>query len=430
MTPSAQHRNWIFSPSFRIAAAAMAIVIMFALAAGVTQSAQAQAFTVLHAFTGGADGSDPITPVTLDRAGNVYGTAYKGGSVGAGTVFKLTPKGSNWIFNTLYIFHGPDGANPAAAVSFGADGLLYGSTPAGGKGGCQHGYPFNDCGVVYSLRPPATSCRSALCPWSETVLHYFTGSGDGEAPSDGALVFDSQGNLYGATIWGGTDDEGLVYQLTRSNGWTETVLHSLVWADGVLPVPGVMFDAAGNLDGAGEEGGGIYGCGTVFQLTPGQYGWTANPLYSFTCVPWQIPSGGIALDQAGNIYGKFEGNLQDLGGFYQLVPSGYGWTMNVIHTFDTGSPDGGWWQGGGPVFDRYGNLYDTTYSEGAYGMGAVFKLTPGSGGWTYTSLHDFTGGSDGANPQAALTIDSQGNLYGTARHGGDGSSGVVFKITP
>ena len=433
MRNSAQQRSWTFNLSSRPTKAALAMAILFGLTAVATQSAHTQTFTVLHSFTGGADGSNPVSPLTFDHSGRVYGTAYTGGAAGAGTVFRLTPKGSDWTFTTLYTFQGGhDGADPVAGVVIGGDGLLYGTTPAGGIAGCQHGFPFNNCGVIYSLRPPATSCKTALCPWTETVLYSFTGNLDGDAPSYGTLAFDSQGNLYGATIWGGTDDEGLIYQLTPSNGgWIKTVLHSLVWADGVLPVPGVLFDAAGNLDGAGEEGGGIYGCGTVFQLTSGQYGWTANTLFSFPCSPdWQIPSGGIGLDQAGNIYGKFEGNLYDVGGVYQLVPSGYGWTMNIIHSFTTQDPDGGWWQGGGPVFDQDGNLYATTYSEGAYGMGTVFKLTPGSGGWTYTSLHDFTGGSDGAYPQAGLSIDSHGNLYGTARHGGTGNNGVVWEITP
>jgi uncharacterized repeat protein (TIGR03803 family) len=136
------------------------------------------------------------------------------------------------------------------------------------------------------------------------------------------------------------------------------------------------------------------------------------------------------LDQSGDIYGKFEGNNNDLGGVFQLRNSGYGWTMDVIHTFTTSSPDGGWWQGGGPVFDRSGNLYGTTFSEGAYGMGTVFRLVLGDGGWTYTSLHDFTGGNDGGNPQAGLAIDAAGNLYGTTNSGGANNMGVVFEVTP
>lgn len=265
------------------------------------------------------------------------------------------------------------------------------------------------------------------------MLYAFTGGNDGDSPSNGAVVFDAVRNLYGTTIWGNDIDYywGLVYQLTPSGGgWTETVIHNLHWADGISPVPGVIFDASGNLVGAGEEGGGSYGCGAIFQLTPGQSGWTANTLFSFTCTPYELPTGGIGLDRSGNIYGKFDSNNWGVGGMYQLTPSPYGWTMNIIHSFTTQDPGGGWWQGGGPVFDRNGSLYDTTYSEGAYGMGTVFKLTPGSGGWSYSSLHDFTGGLDGSNPDAGLAIDTQGNLYGTTEYGGASNQGVVFMIKP
>jgi len=410
-----------------IAAVAGAMLLIFAAA-----QAQAQTFQVLHAFSGGADGSDPLSPLTLDRAGNVYGTAFEGGGIGAGSVFKLSQKASGWIFTPLHSFQGSDGANPIAALLIGSDGRLYGTTATGGIWhACSHGYPFAGCGVVYRLQPPPTNCRNALCPWTETVLYNFTGFADGDTPNAGALVSDSQGNLYGETIWGGNQNYGVVYKMTPSaGGWTQSAIHSFVWADGVTPVPGLISDSDGNLYGAGEEGGGQYGCGTVFELSPGQYGWSLGVLHSFTCTPYELPIGGIGLDQAGNIYGLFDSDIYHAGGLYQLTNSGYGWNMDILHNFTTSNPDDGWWQGGGPVFDRYGNLYHVTFGEGAYGMGTVFKLSPGDGGWTYTVLHDFTGGSDGANPQAGLTIDSDGNLYGTARHGGDGGHGVVFKITP
>src|SRR5271166_3921742 len=129
------------------------------LAVSLIRPGMAQTFTVLHNFTGGADGGRPHSPVTLDQAGNLYGTTFVGG-----TVFRLDPKGSGWIFNTLYSFHGADGANPVAAVAFGPDGSLYGTTPAGGMPGCNHGYPFNGCGVVFNLRPQPTPCKAVSMP--------------------------------------------------------------------------------------------------------------------------------------------------------------------------------------------------------------------------------------------------------------------------
>jgi len=80
--------------------------------------------------------------------------------------------------------------------------------------------------------------------------------------------------------------------------------------------------------------------------------------------------------------------------------------------------------------DSAGNLYGTTYGEGAYGVGSVFKLTPSNGGWTYTSLHDFTGGNDGGTLYGGVTLDANGNLYGTTNQGGAYGAGVVWEITP
>ncbi len=80
--------------------------------------------------------------------------------------------------------------------------------------------------------------------------------------------------------------------------------------------------------------------------------------------------------------------------------------------------------------DGVGNLYGTTYCDGAYGYGNVFKLTPSGAGWTYTSLHDFTGGRDGGIPISNVAFDTNGNLYGTTRAGGSQGFGVVWEITP
>ena len=120
-----QIRNLIFNLSLRGATATLAIA--FLLIAVASQPSQAQTFKVLHTFTGGADGANPEAGVTLDKAGNLYGTTYRGGS-GAGTVYKLTHKGSGWIFNPLYAFHGSDGFYPIARVIFGPNGTLYGTT--------------------------------------------------------------------------------------------------------------------------------------------------------------------------------------------------------------------------------------------------------------------------------------------------------------
>lgn len=181
----------------------------------VASIAHSQTFTVLHNFTNGSDGGEPQVGLTMDRAGNFYGTTSTGGNTtgncaiqhpfGCGTVFKLSRKGSGWILSTLYTFSGPDGANPHGRVIIGPDGTLYGTTPNGG----EFGY-----GTVFNLRPPAAICKSAQCPWTETVLVSFGGFTDGRQPTFGDLVFDGDGNIYGTTPYGGQGNRGTVYELT------------------------------------------------------------------------------------------------------------------------------------------------------------------------------------------------------------------------
>jgi hypothetical protein len=136
----------------------LSALVMFVLAVVVTQSAQAQTFTVLHNFTGGQDGSQPVGALTVDRAGNLYGTASADG-VGYGTVFKLTHKNSAWTLGPLYSFiGGNDGAGPVAKLVLGTNGTLYGSTAAGGGGACSKIYEYSGCGMIFNLRPSAAAC--------------------------------------------------------------------------------------------------------------------------------------------------------------------------------------------------------------------------------------------------------------------------------
>ncbi len=139
---------------------------------------------------------------------------------------------------------------------------------------------------------------------------------------------------------------------------------------------------------------------------------------------------GVIIDASGNLYGTTIWSTDGAGGtVFELMPaSGGGWNFSTIYTFsgnNTGSS-------AKLVMDFAGNLYGTTNGDGAYGQGSVFKLTPSNGGWTYTSLHDFTGGGDGGFPASNVVFDSNGNLYGTASQGGTeyACCGVVWEITP
>src|SRR5271167_2677519 len=197
--------------------------IVFALTVALTQPAQAQTFKVIHTFTAKGDGATPWAGLTMDQAGNLYGTtcgsdcAYGGK---AGAVFRLSKIGSSWPLNPLHNFAGGnDGANPYAGVVFGPQGILYGTTPHAGGNGCDG----SGCGTVFSLQPPPSACKAVLCPWTETVLYSFTGGSDGATPVFGDVIFDSSGNLYGTTLFGGTYSSGTVFELTRTgSGWPET----------------------------------------------------------------------------------------------------------------------------------------------------------------------------------------------------------------
>lgn len=293
-------------------------------------------------------------------------------------------------------------------------------------------YLYGGCGTVYRLSPPTRFCPRVSCPWSETVLYRFSGRGDGADPSS-ELTFDAAGNIYGSAAGGAngncTDGCGTIFKLTRSaGGWTFSVLYSFTGQnDGGNPASPLVFDSAGNLYGTSSSGG-QFQSGTVFKLSPSGSGWDLTTLHSFQGdSEGAFPHAGVAFDRNGNLFSA----TTSFGGY---AIAGTAFELNATGSFTLlyGFP---WEQynNGGPwstlVMDQAGNLYGTTYGDGAFGWGSVFKLTPGTGGWTYTSLHDFTDGSDGANPLGGIAFGANGNLYGTTSLGGDGS-GVVFQIVP
>ena len=269
-----------------IAASAIAVLMIV-----VASEAQGQTFQVLHTFTNGADGGGPEVGLTIDRAGNLYGTAQFGGTgnctggglniPGCGTVFKLSHRGSGWIFTPLYSFQGwnpKDGAYPQSRVTIAPDGSLYGATSLGGL--LEDCFP--GCGTVYHLQPPATFCSAFSCPWTETVLHRFTAGLDGNDPT-GDLTLDASGNIYGTTVQRRWHGYGTVYEISPSGGgWNESILYNFPNFDvGVTPYSGVIFDASGNLDGTATDGG-ENDFGTVFQLTPSGSGWAGRALWAFS----------------------------------------------------------------------------------------------------------------------------------------------------
>ena len=410
---------WPFTVSTEVSKLVSVAAWVCALALALSHAAQAQAFTVLHTLSGGGDGADPLAGLTLDRAGNLYGTAYAGGiNAPAGTVFKLVHAGSGWLLNPLYEFSGAggDGANPAAGVLFGPDGSLYGTTFNGGSG----------FGTVYKLQPPLSACKTAFCYWTETVLYRFASAPDGHQPA-GNVSFDQAGNIYGTTEAGGSAGYGTVFKLTRSGShWTEQVLYSFMGGqDGTTPSDGVVIDRAGNLYGTTPYGGIDAcqgGCGTVFELTPSGSGWTEQVLYRFQGSPdGQRPYAGLLLDPSGNLFGAtYEGGNAGGGTIFELSRAGGSWNYSVLFNL-SGSENGPY---ASLTRDSAGNLYDTTIIPST-----IFKLSPSGGGWSYTDLHDFSG-NDGIYPRGSVTLDSQGSLYGTASMGGGDAQGTIWEFAP
>jgi uncharacterized repeat protein (TIGR03803 family) len=399
----------------------------------LTTTAAAQTFRVIYNFTGGSDGSNPAAGVTIDDAGHLYGTAVYGGHYGYGTVYKLAYHGG-WIISPLYAFQGGGaGGYPQSRVVFGPDGSLYGTT-VGGGGTCGGG-----CGMVFNLTPPPRVSGFVFSPWDAIVIHWFQGS-DGGYPAHGDLIFDSAGSIYGATSEGGDLlcnpplGCGTVYELVHSaQGWTETPIHIFSGAlGGAQPMGGVIFDSEGNLYGT-TYGRGMYGWGTVFQLASSNGQWTLNTIYAFMNeTDGRYPEASLLIDRSGNLYGATPaGGSGSSGTVFELTPSGGGWNFDLLYSF-IGNAEG---PEAALTMDSAGNLYGTTSAAGPYDWGTVFKLTPSSDGWAYTLLHAFTGGTDGGTPLGQLTIDSAGNIFGTAEVGGansdcfsGGGCGVVFEI--
>jgi uncharacterized repeat protein (TIGR03803 family) len=345
--------------------------------------------TVLHNFTGKADGRNPYAGLTADGQGNFYGAAYFGGIAscpqadggGCGTAYKLDSTGR---FTVGYSFKGPfhnppDGYGPYESLYRNSAGRLFGTTLMGGN---TFAFESDGCGVVYELNSKD----------QENVLYSFDCTTDPTADGwhpESSLVEDANGNLYGTTAWGGLTNCnspfentgcGTVFELSHgSSGWTETVLYRFRGeSDGSFPEAGLVMDSDGNLYGTTFWGGDLscttypYGCGTVFKLSPSGKTWKETVLYAFTGgASGAGPESQLVRDSAGNFYGT---------------------AVN-----------------GGDVKCPYG-------TNGFSGCGVVFGVTPAG---RETVLHAFHG-TDGFTPVAGLLLDSSTKtLYGTTTYGGD-----------
>lgn len=390
------------------------------------------------------DGDGPSGGLVFDQKGNLYGTTEAGGSIGAGTVFKLTPSGGGtWSEQVLWNFTaGLDGSEPFKAVTLGPAGHIYGTTTYNG------GTAGN--GTAFELLPNGSG------QYKEVTMSNFA-DGSGDSPTT-PIVFDSAGNIYGTTSRGGQYGFGSVYELIAAgNGsWTENILYnftqgSVYNGEGFGTNPsGLIFDSAGNLYGETEFGGSA-GYGTVFELSPSGQNWIYKDIYDFAGgSDGNGPQGGLVFDAAGNLYGTTETggtgagcHRAACGTVFELTQSNGHWSKTTLYNFAGGSTDGQ-----NPVtkliFDPSGNLYGTTLGGGimggnncGIGCGSVFELSPTAHGWQETGIYFFTEKhGDGAIPNGGLVLDTAGNLYGTTSTGGLQDEdcgigcGVAFKISP
>jgi uncharacterized repeat protein (TIGR03803 family) len=354
--------------------------------------------TNLHSFAGGNDGSSPEAGLVQGSDGNFYGTTYAGGTnAGAGTVFRISPNAS---YTILYMFGSfiRDGGEPAAGLVQGRDGNFYGTTHNGGT---------NGVGTVFQITRDG----------DETILHSFTNNPDGSYPLAG-LIQGKDGNFYGTTQQGGTNNDGIVFRIT-TNG-SETILHSFSDnPDGAYPEDGLIQGDDGNFYGTTYNGG-TNAFGTVFQITTNG---NVTILHNFSDNPdGKNPQAGLIRANDGNFYGTTRyGGASGYGTVFRINPGGsYSNLYSFYGTSDGKFPEAGLIQGSD------GNFYGTTSAGTNGGLGTVFRITTNG---SESILYSFSG-TDGSTPVAGLVQGSDGNFYGTTEVGGTNSPayGTVFKL--
>jgi uncharacterized repeat protein (TIGR03803 family) len=383
---------------------------IFVLCAMTTTAVPGQTLTMLHSFDG-TDGEDASTLVQ-GSDGNLYGTTYKGGANGYGTIFKITRSGT---LTTLYNFCSQsgctDGKNPNAALVQAPNGDFYGTASAGGA---------NGHGTIFKITPSGTL----------TTTHSFDLT-DGGSPYS-ALTRATNGDFYGTTWAGGASGGGTVFKVTP--GGTLTTVYSLCGdfcPGGGNPNAGLVQTPNGDFYGTTYGGGDIIcymGCGTIFSITPSG---TLTTLYSFcsadiNCPDGENPVAGLVEASNGDFYGaSYWGGSNQYGTLFEMTPGG---SFTTLHTFcSQGCSDG--YHPSGVIQATDGNLYGTTQFAGTTNGGAIFKMTTSG---ALTTLYGFcaqSGCPDGENPFVALVQDTDGNFYGTTSAGGANGYGTVFSLS-
>lgn len=382
-------------------------------------------YSVLYAFQGGTDGSQPEASLVIDKTGTLFGSTEYGGSTtrcnnyseGCGTLFKVTPNGQETVLHAFT--GGNDGAWPLAALVAGAKNTLYGTAWVGGMTGCYTNY---GCGTVFELKADGTFA----------LLYEFQGGNDGANPWS-PLLRARNGSYFGATNLGGQQGSGTIFALKRHG--KEHVIFALPGGvGGANPQGNLVADPSGNLYGVTQHGGDAScglssGCGVVFKLaSKGK----ETVLHTFTYTDGAYPQ-GLVMGGNGTVFGAAglggnECEEDDLGcgSIFAIKPDG---TFSLLYVFRGGS------DGGVPsnvIIDSNGILYGTAVvGGGSCNCGTVFSLTQQG---TLTVLHTFAGGTDGSTPGYGVIEGRDGFLYGVTTYGGGSTNcsdlgcGTVFKV--
>jgi uncharacterized repeat protein (TIGR03803 family) len=343
-------------------------------------------------------GSGPYGALTVDGGGNLFGATYAGGASGDGTLFEVV-RGSNTI-TTLASFNGRDGTGPQGSLLLDGSSNLYGTTFVGGAA---------NVGTVFEL-----------AAGSGTVTTLASLSTAGGYHPVGGLALDGGGNLYGTTESGGASGDGTVFEVAAGSG-TVTTLASFNGANGAYSDGTLVMDSGGNLYGTTPQQGPL-GHGTVFELARG-----SNAVITLDSFDGTIGGGssGLTMDGHGNLYGVTGGGADGYGAVFELVRS-----TGSITTLASFNATDGYGSQGTLVLDSHGNLYGTMTGGGPASRGAVFELYRRHD--TVITLASFNGAngvySNGEFPNGTLIRDSSGNLYGTTNEGGAFNDGTVFEV--
>lgn len=384
-------RRRIFSPLAVRAAIALGTVSGFVF----PQVALADIpITVLGTFTGG-NGNNPYSGVAVDSVGNLFGTTINGGTSSQGTVYEIK-NGSNAITD-LAAFNTANGSAPYGGVTLDSNGNLFGTTRDGGA----HGQ-----GVVYEV-VNGSNAITDIADFSIT---------SGVNPYSG-VTLDGNGNIFGTTFYGGTNNTGTVYEILKNSKIIKS-LGSFSATTGANPYAGVTFDSKGNLFGVTRNGG-LNSDGAVYEIPTGQS--AISLVASLDGTNGFNPYGNVAFDANDNLFGTANGGgANGTGTVYEVTKGSNVATTLVSFTGAIGADPYG-----GLTFDGGGNLFGTTQAGGANGQGTVFEIAKGS---STVSVLASLSLAKGINPYGTVSFDSSGNLFGTASAGGAGSDGTVYEL--